>query len=651
MNGDLTITDEDVYLVTGIPMGPLDINPVGRERVKMEKHDANCFGEGRVEDIFVYKPPVSETDKRVDDAVTTQGKENVEGLWSDNKGKGKDCYGAFSKAIMQAKFVVPHMEAVTKISTLADSLFEGFSLSQQSKEESEMEEEERKDEEKDDHGLEQDERNDEGTVEDKFDKVKEKDDHEMEEEERKDESKVEEGKKYVDYMDSDEFYNDPNILADLEGILNSAYNRVGEAFKEHQVTKEKMDKELMEGPSFSLFHGEDALYTSQEFREAQRPGDMCDVPHASTSTAPVIPSPPRATMSATPSIPSPPRGSTPAAPSIHSPPRASTSAAPSNPSPASPILISSQLSLNESPIMPSSPLVKLSPTVPSQTRKCKRKVELPDVFRSPFFIRNVNVMDALSQSEKLMGDYAFAADLDEGEVLFSRGGKILTRYDMKTLLFGGSVNIDVINVWCDYLNNGNRLRDRRSISRLFLTETTDIASLDINYRDVKLVLFPVVAPSPLLHCFDIDHNLYEVIHPCDPGCVDFHASVQYVVCFHTKQLSAKLSSMIPKLHATYFVVAKEYVPNKSFSVERDTGIYMMRHMETYNGNKCRYTLKLLKDICRCVGSAVDFTLYHCSENDVKRYIVRVCNEILTWQDNIVKDQVTSKAKAYKNGHV
>ncbi|XP_074288136.1 uncharacterized protein LOC141613299 [Silene latifolia] len=30
MNGDLTITDEDVYLVTGIPMGPLDINPVGR---------------------------------------------------------------------------------------------------------------------------------------------------------------------------------------------------------------------------------------------------------------------------------------------------------------------------------------------------------------------------------------------------------------------------------------------------------------------------------------------------------------------------------------------------------------------------------------------------------------------------------------------
>ncbi|XP_074277552.1 uncharacterized protein LOC141601183 [Silene latifolia] len=201
---------------------------------------------------------------------------------------------------------------------------------------------------------------------------------------------------------------------------------------------------------------------------------------------------------------------------------------------------------------------------------------------------------------------------------------------MKTLLFGGSVNIDVINVWCDYLNNGNRLRDRRSISRLFLTETTDIASLDINYRDVKLVLFPVVAPSPLLHCFDIDHNLYEVIHPCDPGCVDFHASVQYV----KKQLSAKLSSMIPKLHATYFVVAKEYVPNKSFSVARDTGIYMMRHMETYNGNKCRYTLKLLKD-----------------RTDVKRYIVRVCNEILTWQDNIVKDQVTSKAKAYKNGCV
>ncbi|XP_074277553.1 uncharacterized protein LOC141601184 [Silene latifolia] len=533
MNGDLTITDEDVYLVTGIPMGPLDINPLViipktrilsrssdladvpkfnwcklarvnmienviswkkaaakdpgtsfkgpilifcliyldrvvfktrtvvrsfpllanwsderiRERVKMEKHDANCFGEGRVEDRFVYKPPVSETDKRVDDAVTTQGKENVEGAGVTTKGKGKvedpeeggpvhkkttdcikvlagtavtlaDCYGAFSKAVMQAKFVVPHMEAVTKMSTLADSLFEGFSLSQQSKEESEMEEEERKDEEKDDHELEQDERNDEGTVEDKFDKVKEKDDHEMEEEERKDESKVEEGKKYVDYMDSDEFYNDPNILADLEGILNSAYNRVGEAFKEHQVTKEKMDKELMEGPSFSLFHGEDALYTSQEFREAQRPGDMCDVPHASTSTAPVIPSPPRATMSATPSIPSPPRGSTPAAPSIHSPPRASTSAAPSNPSPASPILISSQLSLNESPIMPSSPLVELSPTVPSQTRKCKRKVELPDVFRSPFFIRNVNVMDALSQSEKLMGDYAFAADLDEGEVLF-----------------------------------------------------------------------------------------------------------------------------------------------------------------------------------------------------------------------------------------
>ncbi|XP_074277315.1 uncharacterized protein LOC141600957 [Silene latifolia] len=103
--------------------------------------------------------------------------------------------------------------------------------------------------------------------------------------------------------------------------------------------------------------------------------------------------------------------------------------------------------------------------------------------------------------------------------------------------------------------------------------------------------------------------------------------------------------MIPKLHATYFVVAKEYVPNKSFSVERDTGIYMMRHMETYNGNKCRYTLKLLKDALRLIS------LYIIVRGDVKRYIVRVCNEILTWQDNIVKDQVTSKAKAYKNGCV
>ncbi|XP_074297543.1 uncharacterized protein LOC141628281 [Silene latifolia] len=168
-----------------------------------------------------------------------------------------------------------------------------------------------------------------------------------------------------------------------------------------------------------------------------------------------------------------------------------------------------------------------------------------------------------------MGDYAFAADLDEGEVLFSRGGKILTRYDMKTLLFGGSVNIDVISVWCDYLNNGN---------------------------------------SELI-------------------CLALSS------CLNEETLSAKLSSMIPKSHATYFVVAKEYVPNKSFS-SVILGIYMMRHMETYNGNKCRYTLKLLKD-----------------RTDVKRYIVRVCNEILTWQDNIVKDQVTSKAKAYKNGCV
>ncbi|KAH9613073.1 hypothetical protein KSS87_021347 [Heliosperma pusillum] len=159
----------------------------------------------------------------------------------------------------------------------------------------------------------------------------------------------------------------------------------------------------------------------------------------------------------------------------------------------------------------------------------KRVAFAAEVFRSPYLQRNISLLGDLNQAEKKILDFILCNSYDESEVLFKSQSSTLTRSELKTVIEGDRVSSHVIHVWCEILNNNERLRSRDSPCRLFVSFLKDINLDNVDVAGPSLVNFHSnhrCSCPPFLFCFNLGNSKLQIIHPMKDTAVTYADYIQ-----------------------------------------------------------------------------------------------------------------------------
>ncbi|KAH9609826.1 hypothetical protein KSS87_012441 [Heliosperma pusillum] len=158
----------------------------------------------------------------------------------------------------------------------------------------------------------------------------------------------------------------------------------------------------------------------------------------------------------------------------------------------------------------------------------KRVAFAAEVFRSPYLQRNISLLGDLNQAEKKILDFILGDSYDGSEVLFKSQSSTLTRSELKTVIEGDRVSSHVIHVWCEILNNNERLRSRDSPCRLFVSFPKDINLDNVDVAGASLIFTPITVCScpPFLFCFNLGNSKLQIIHPMKDTAVTYADYIQ-----------------------------------------------------------------------------------------------------------------------------
>ncbi|KAH9611558.1 hypothetical protein KSS87_019178, partial [Heliosperma pusillum] len=152
-----------------------------------------------------------------------------------------------------------------------------------------------------------------------------------------------------------------------------------------------------------------------------------------------------------------------------------------------------------------------------------------EVFRSPYLQRNISLLGDLNQAEKKILDFILGDSFDGSEVLLKSQSSILTRSELKTVIEDDRVSSHVIHVWCEILNNHERLRSRDSPCRLFVSFPKDINLDNVDVAGVSLVNFHsnhrLLMPT-IFFCFNLGNSKLQIIHPMKDTAVTYADYIQ-----------------------------------------------------------------------------------------------------------------------------
>ncbi|KAI3744444.1 hypothetical protein L1987_57525 [Smallanthus sonchifolius] len=187
--------------------------------------------------------------------------------------------------------------------------------------------------------------------------------------------------------------------------------------------------------------------------------------------------------------------------------------------------------------------------------RSKRKIILSDALCSPYKQRRVGMEEKLTTVEKNISSYLFSGNGYVWDSLFEITDVMTTpKIELETLSPGIEVHVDVINTWAHLLNNEELKRNRdKSVFRLFCTA-------------------PMIKEAFVSFIADFTH---------------------------------------PKTDEMDDTVVKRFeMPWRTTVNNKDCGIFMMRHMETYMGEEekawqCGFGVesenvqeKQIEDLCR-----------------------------------------------------
>ncbi|CAI9279386.1 unnamed protein product [Lactuca saligna] len=248
----------------------------------------------------------------------------------------------------------------------------------------------------------------------------------------------------------------------------------------------------------------------------------------------------------------------------------------------------------------------------------KRKVTNPDIFRSPFVNRVIDLSEKVSTEQEIMAQIMFrcVADKDPMEMLFeTESGDIMDRVHFEGMRPNHKIHPFVIDCWAAVLNfEEENLRNKKSPPRVFFnTQIMTEKLLDSS--------IPFVERSRL---FDeaVNNYLYDIKRKVDFNsinmvffpihnrghfyCILFNLTNPEHIIIDNIRYTKKVEDVygeIPKLVQMYFSkfldnnrrdkvsLFKSMKPKKmkmawqTKTKTNDDGIFLMRHMEKYMGEK------------------------------------------------------------------
>ncbi|KAH9615992.1 hypothetical protein KSS87_003681 [Heliosperma pusillum] len=259
----------------------------------------------------------------------------------------------------------------------------------------------------------------------------------------------------------------------------------------------------------------------------------------------------------------------------------------------------------------------------------KRVAFAAEVFRSPYLQRNISLLGDLNQAEKKILDFILGDSYDGSEVLFKSQSSTLTRSELKTVIEGDRVSSHVIHVWCEILNNNERLRSRDSPCRLFVSFPKDINLDNVDVAGASLIFTPITVCSrpPFLFCFNLGNSKLQIIHPMKDTAVTYGDYIQ-----PTKDLLISLlEPKLPVVTSVSWMMPEVFIPKSSLNCDQiDNGLHLLRILETFKGSKNGYSIGLM------------------NETELTRYALRVCHRIITCNENILRKKVQQDAKKWSS---
>ncbi|XP_074315371.1 uncharacterized protein LOC141651562 [Silene latifolia] len=180
------------------------------------------------------------------------------------------------------------------------------------------------------------------------------------------------------------------------------------------------------------------------------------------------------------------------------------------------------------------------------------------------------------------------------------------------LVSGDIVPKQVIHAWCCVLNKCETIRAHTSPSRLYLPLSSEVSSqIDDNFTGASLIFVPIVSEKPFAMCFNFLTKKLEILHLMRPEMVNFAPSIEPTKDFVIKCLLKKMPSIV----AVRDMKPEEIILRSNLGNGSDSGIYLMRLLEKYKGERRTCVLGLQDN------------------NQVKVFGTRACYELLSFAGN------------------
>ncbi|CAI9285069.1 unnamed protein product [Lactuca saligna] len=248
----------------------------------------------------------------------------------------------------------------------------------------------------------------------------------------------------------------------------------------------------------------------------------------------------------------------------------------------------------------------------------KRKVTNPDIFRSPFVNRVIDLSEKVSTEQEIMAQIMFrcVADKDPMEMLFeTESGDIMDRVHFEGMRPNHKIHPFVIDCWAVVLNfEEENLRNKKSPPRVFfntqiMTEKLLDSSIPfversrlfdeavnnylydikrkVDFNSINLVFFPIHNRG---HFYCILFNLTNPEHIIIDN-IRYTKKVEDVYGEIPKLVQMYFSKFLDNNRRDKVSLFKSMKPKKmkmawqTKTKTNDDGIFLMRHMEKYMGEK------------------------------------------------------------------
>ncbi|KAL6549672.1 hypothetical protein OROHE_008403 [Orobanche hederae] len=295
-------------------------------------------------------------------------------------------------------------------------------------------------------------------------------------------------------------------------------------------------------------------------------------------------------------------------------------------------------------------------------RRAKNALNKPLAFRSPFLVRQINPVKRLMKNEIKCGIYALQHSPETEEtIVFANGEVEVTRDHMYTLAKNQTVGVGVVDAWCLMLNHLESSRGAGSPARFFANTflcTDALLSKDLTQEERKDSFFENITP-------ELNSNKHLELREIDFVFPVYRENKYFAVCVclrnskivvldslnddATEYHAPKYGDILPNLRAILaeylfyrgLVTKAKLLEKSTLEISAikwgdrhnlvDSGVYLMRHMETFMGDI------LTKWSCG-LSSKCDKQLILLR--------IRYCAALINWSNNIVKDYILENADTH-----